>query len=275
MSNSIEINALVDQTLVSLYNVSHPDAYIDLRELIPHKFKVQERNKIDAVLQILINEGWINTANDTEYRVNLNAEGRRIFKEYGSYSSFLNSRIKSQTFKRTTTKFKEIIKMLATIVFGVSTLVLGWLNYNNDNTIDEQKDKITELELVIDSLQTNRPILINQKKDSLLMSSYHDPKVEMIELYKKGEEFKSISSRQIRNIVNKAHVIVENYPRSEKSVRYINNALESLNQYDKEEGYDEEDWNIYVADVKFAFTKGVAMWLNATPGFNLELPKID
>jgi hypothetical protein len=75
-------------------------------------------------------------------------------EKYGYYSSFLRSEKVAQTKAQRSKMTPDIIKIGIAIIFGLSTAILGWLNYIDNKKIDNQQAEIEQLNKAIDSLQT-------------------------------------------------------------------------------------------------------------------------
>jgi uncharacterized membrane protein len=62
--------------------------------------------------------------------------------KYGSYSSFLRSEKVAQKKAQRSITTADVIKIGIAIIFGISTAVLGWLNYTDNQKIDKITDSI-------------------------------------------------------------------------------------------------------------------------------------
>ncbi|WBL25086.1 hypothetical protein [Zunongwangia sp. HGR-M22] len=160
-----EKEILLDKVFAFYYQ--KPGAYFEVIGLARHNWNVTDRVLLDAVIDELYDRELITASNYSKYSFALNHAGQEIGDKYENFSDYLSSQKREQIFQQRKTTTKTVISIGFNILFGFLTLLLTWLSYKDDKTIDEQKEKINELELVIDSLLTNRPNLINQKKDSL------------------------------------------------------------------------------------------------------------
>ncbi|WBL25083.1 hypothetical protein [Zunongwangia sp. HGR-M22] len=101
-----------------------------------------------------------------------------------------------------------------------------------------------------------------------------DPTIVMERFYKNREEMKDYTFHRMDLIIRQARDIVVNYRRSEESKEYFDEALE-LSRALVNERVEENEIKLYQDNLVLAVEIGLVLWLNATPGFNLELPKID
>ncbi|WP_421753221.1 hypothetical protein [Croceimicrobium sp.] len=92
------------------------------------------------------------TKNGPGKAVQLTPKGR-TFAKTSSYSFLLESE-KSTLKSRQRSKITlTVISIGLSIIFGLSTAILGWLTFSRDQTINKQQTEIHKLESQIDSLK--------------------------------------------------------------------------------------------------------------------------
>ncbi|WP_405414915.1 hypothetical protein [Maribacter sp. Asnod1-A12] len=125
--------------------------------LIPtcrEKLDINDSGMISSICEEMINKKWVSPKNQDKLSVSLNYNGRIMYEKYGSYSSFIRSEndIKKKAHRSKITP--EVIKISIAIIFGLSTAILGWLNYTDNKKLEVQRTEIKQLNNAIDSLQT-------------------------------------------------------------------------------------------------------------------------
>lgn len=142
---------IIDEILKEL-NSDH-DSFLNLDVWCERKLNVLDDKLIISIVDELHHREIVESTNYEKTSVRLNNKGTQLIKKYGSYSSLLKSEnvAKKKAHNRSiTTKF---IQIGTPIIFGISTAILGWLNYINSNTIEEISIENKTLINTIDSLK--------------------------------------------------------------------------------------------------------------------------
>jgi hypothetical protein len=125
-----------------------------LLEISATKFGIKDRMLVESILEEMLERDLVQQTNYDQFSVMINYNGKQVIENYGSYSSLLESEKVSQKKAQRSKMTPDVIKIGIAIIFGISTAILGWLNYIDNNKIDNQKIEINELNKRIDSLQT-------------------------------------------------------------------------------------------------------------------------
>jgi hypothetical protein len=134
--------------------IDNPNNFWNLIPTCEKYFEVTDRRLIEHIGDELVERGWVTTKKDDKYSVYNHQNGIYMMEKYGSYSSFLRSEKVAQTKAQRSKMTPDIIKIGIAIIFGLSTAILGWLNYIDNKKIDNQQAEIEQLNKAIDSLQT-------------------------------------------------------------------------------------------------------------------------
>jgi hypothetical protein len=119
---------------------------------------LKEHHSIDdellsvSIAEEIIDRGWGTPSNYSRNRLMITYEGQQIIEKYESYSSFLQSEKVAQKKSQRSITTADVIKIGIAIIFGLSTAVLGWLNYNDSQKIDKLKTEIEKINHINDSL---------------------------------------------------------------------------------------------------------------------------
>lgn len=142
---------LFDKLLKHLYY--NDDSFWQIKNTSEEYFNVTNEKLIESIVDELIENDWVLQKNYTKYSLMINYNGQQIIKEYGSYSSFLKSEKTAQKRKQRIKTTPTFISIGIAIIFGLSTAILGWLNYIDNREIGEKEEEIKRLNLVIGSLE--------------------------------------------------------------------------------------------------------------------------
>ena len=132
----------------------NPNGFLSMLTLSEQKFGVTDENMIESIVDEMIENNWAEPTNYSKFDVMIKYDGQQLIEKYGSYSSFLVSENEAQKKAQRSKITPEVIKIGIAIIFGLSTALLGWLNFIDKNTIENQKNEIELLNNKIDSLTT-------------------------------------------------------------------------------------------------------------------------
>lgn len=141
---------LFDKLLKHLYD--NNDSFWQIKNTSEEYFNVTNEKLIESIVDELIDNDWVLQKNYTNYSLMINYNGQQIIKEYGSYSSFLRSENKIKNKSTAEKRVKLILSIIASIgvIWG---MFFTYLNYQKNDTIDNQENEIKRLNLVIGSLE--------------------------------------------------------------------------------------------------------------------------
>ena len=142
---------LLDKLLKHLYN--NNDNFWSLIPTSEQYFGVTDENMIESIVDEMIKCNWVEATNYSKFDVKIKYDGQQLIEKFGSYSSFLRSENVAQKRAQRSKITPDVIKIGIAIIFGLSTAILGWLNYIDNNKIDSQQTEIKALNKMIDSLQ--------------------------------------------------------------------------------------------------------------------------
>lgn len=143
---------LFDKILEHLYN--DPNHYHNLIPTCRESFGIKDGRMIESIGEELIERGWATFKNRDKHSLNIHYNGQQVYEKYGSYSLFLRSEKVAKKKAQRSKMTPEFIKIGITIIFGLSTAILGWLNYTDNKKLDNQEKELIKLNKTIDSLQT-------------------------------------------------------------------------------------------------------------------------
>ena len=143
-------NTLFDKLLKHLYD--NDDYFWQITNTSEEYFNVTDKKLIESIVDELIAKDWVLPKNYTKYSLMINYNGQQIIEKYGSYSSFLRSENKIKNKSTAEKRVKLILSLIASIgvIWG---MFFTYLNYQKNDTIDNQENEIKRLNLVIGSLE--------------------------------------------------------------------------------------------------------------------------
>ena len=137
-------NDLSDKIFDQLYKQSKTNGFFSIYSWVEKKLGIDNEKLVNKIIENMSELNWIERAQYSEYDVSLTYTGIKDFEKYGSYSSY-EKLIKSVSKKdQRKKKFEKYITIVLTLLFGFSTLILGWLKYYNDKTVEQHRTKIDE-----------------------------------------------------------------------------------------------------------------------------------
>lgn len=140
---------------------------INLKTYIPIRFQIKGKDRL-RVIDLMERKGLIEVSQEDSDKHVITIQGRNLIDEYGSYSRSKTN----QTKKAKKDKIKMVLTIASPIIFGVSTMILGWMNYLDNQTIKDLESENQKLIHQLDSLENENSILkyyldIEAETDSL------------------------------------------------------------------------------------------------------------
>ena len=132
----------------------NPNGFLSMLTLSECEFGVTDENMIESIVDEMIENNWVEQSNYSKFDVMIKYDGQQLIEKYGSYSSFLRSVNVAQKKAQRSKITPEVIKIGIAIIFGLSTAILGWLNYTDNKKLDYQETELIKLNKTIDSLRT-------------------------------------------------------------------------------------------------------------------------
>jgi hypothetical protein len=143
---------LFDKILKHIYD--NPDSFWIIPTWCEREFGITDRNLIESIVDEMLDRNWVMPKNHSKFSVMIKYDGQQVYEKYGSYSSFLRSENVAQKKAQRSKMTPDVIKIGIAIIFGLSTAILGWLNYTDNKKLDYQETELKTLNKKIDSLQT-------------------------------------------------------------------------------------------------------------------------
>ncbi|WP_405352173.1 hypothetical protein [Nonlabens sp. Asnod3-H03] len=134
--------------------LDNPNGFLSMLTLSEREFDTTDENMVESIVDEMIENNWVEPSNHSKFDVKIKYDGQQVIEKFGSYSSFLRSENVAQKKAQRRKITPVVIKIGIAIIFGLSTAILGWLNYIDNKKIDNQQTEIEALEKTIDSLQT-------------------------------------------------------------------------------------------------------------------------
>ena len=122
---------LFDKLLNHRYE--NPNGFCSILSISESEFGIKDRILIESILEEMIERDLVKQTNYDQFSVMINYNGKQVIENYDSYSSFLKSEKVSQKKAQRRKITPEVIKIGIAILFGISTAILGWLNYIDNN----------------------------------------------------------------------------------------------------------------------------------------------
>jgi len=145
-------NIVFDQTFTQLYNQRKTDGFFPIYTWTENELGINDEKMLNDIIEEMLQLNWIEKAEYSKHDICLTYIGIKVFEEFGSYSSYEKLRKSTSKKDQRKKKFKKYTTIGFTLLFGFSTLILGWLKYYNDKTIEHQLTKIDELNIKIITL---------------------------------------------------------------------------------------------------------------------------
>lgn len=146
-------NNLYDKIFSQLYNQRKIGGFFSIYTWVEKELGIDDEIIINDIIENMLDLNWIEQAEYSKYDFCLTYTGTKDFEEYGSYSSYKKSKDSYGKKNQREKKIKEYIQIGFAILFGLSTLTLGWINYYNDIEIDKQRTNINNLRIKINTLE--------------------------------------------------------------------------------------------------------------------------
>lgn len=128
---------------------------------------IHDRTLLYSICDELVERGWARP-NKNNYMIAITYEGKQIYEKYsGSYSSFLHSEKVAQKKAQRSKTTPDVIKIGIAIIFGLSTAILGWLNYIDNKKIASLELDLSHANNKIDSLKSKVLELKQSSTDTL------------------------------------------------------------------------------------------------------------
>jgi hypothetical protein len=132
----------------------NPNGFLSMLTLSEREFGVTDENMIESIVDEMIENNWVESSNYSKFDIMIKYDGQQLIEKYGTYSSFLRSENVAQKKAQRSKITPEVIKIGIAIIFGLSTAILGWLNYTDNKKLDYQETELIKLNKTIDSLKT-------------------------------------------------------------------------------------------------------------------------
>lgn len=132
----------------------NPNGFLSMLTLSEREFGETDENMIESIVDEMIENNWVEPSNYSKFDVMIKYDGQQLIEKYGSYSSFLRSENVAQKKAQRSKMTPDVIKIGITIIFGLSTAILGCLNYTDNKKLDYQETELIKLNKTIDSLKT-------------------------------------------------------------------------------------------------------------------------
>ncbi|MEH6765106.1 MAG: hypothetical protein V7655_11455 [Aequorivita antarctica] len=132
----------------------NPNGFLSMLTLSEREFGETDENMIESIVDEMIENNWVEPSNYSKFDVMIKYDGQQLIEKYGSYSSFLRSENVAQKKAQRSKMTPDVIKIGITIIFGLSTAILGLLNYTDNKKLDYQETELIKLNKTIDSLKT-------------------------------------------------------------------------------------------------------------------------
>lgn len=121
-------------------------------EYLKEHHGIDDYNLATSIAEELVWREWAKPSKQSINYLMVKYEGQQIIEKYGSYSSFLLSEKVAQKKAQRSITTADVIKIGIAIIFGLSTAVLGWLNYTDNKKINYLETEIENLTHINDSL---------------------------------------------------------------------------------------------------------------------------
>jgi hypothetical protein len=119
-----------------------PRSFWTCNDYLKEHLNIDDYNLSTSIANEIVDRGWAKPSNYSNNTMMVTYEGQQIIVKYGSYSSFLRSEKVAQKKAQRSITTADVIKIGIAIIFGISTAVLGWLNYTDNQKIDKITDSI-------------------------------------------------------------------------------------------------------------------------------------
>jgi hypothetical protein len=121
-------------------------------DYLKEHLNIDDYNLSTSIANEIIDRGWAKPSNYSNDTMMVSYEGQQVIENYSSYSSFLQSEKVAQKKAQRSITTADFIKIGIAIIFGLSTPVLGWLNYNDSQKIDKLETETEKANHINDSL---------------------------------------------------------------------------------------------------------------------------
>lgn len=125
----------------------NPNGFSDIRAISSIEFNCDDEFLVESIGDEMNKRGWVQLSSHSKYNLRLSTKGQQAFEKYGSYSSFLRSENKIKNKRKAEKRVKLILSIIASIgvIWG---MFFTYLNYQKNDTIDNQEKEIKRLNLV-------------------------------------------------------------------------------------------------------------------------------
>jgi hypothetical protein len=127
--------------------------FCSLLDISDSEFGIKDRMLVESILEEMLERDLVQQTNYDQFSVMINYNGKQVIENHGSYSSLLESEKVSQKKAQRSKMTPDVIKIGIAIIFGISTAILGWLNYIDNKKLDFQETELKKLNTTIDSLK--------------------------------------------------------------------------------------------------------------------------